>query len=135
MYNALNGTDYQDASQLAQYLEFVGVTRKFTAGENHVETALADAVDYCIGNGILADFLKKNRAEVFGMLLEEFDVKKYEKTLRKEGREEERKDGIRFMIEALQEAGQSENYVMKKLEEKYSLSGGEAEKKIRQYWK
>ena len=30
------------------------------------------------------DFLKKYRAEVLGMLLEEFDVKKYEKSLRAE---------------------------------------------------
>lgn len=63
---------------LAEYSEFVGVTREFTAGKNNAETALADAVDYCIDNGILADFLRKNRAEVVGMLLEEFDEEKFE---------------------------------------------------------
>jgi SOS response regulatory protein OraA/RecX len=36
----------------------------------------------------LEDFLRKYRQEVLGMLLEEFDVKKYERSLREEGREE-----------------------------------------------
>lgn len=116
---------------LAEYSKFVDVMRKFTAGKNHAETALADAVDYCIENGILADFLKKNRAEVLGMILEEFDVEKYERTLRWEEREE----GIRYMIEVLQESGQSEDYTRKKLKEKYSLSEERAGEKIRLYWK
>lgn len=110
-----------------------------TTGVNHAETALSDAVDYCIENGILADFLKKNRAEVLGMLLEEFDAEKYERTLRSEGKEEgieeEREEGIRYMIEVLQELGQSVDYVKAKLKEKYSLSEEEAQEKQQLYWK
>lgn len=116
---------------LAEYSEFVGVTREFMAERNHARTALADAVDHCIENGILADFLKKNRAEVLGMLLEEFDAEKYERTLRREEREE----GIRYMIEVLQELGQSWDNAKEKLKEKYSLSEGEAGEKVRLYWK
>lgn len=41
---------------------------------------------------VLAGFLRKYRAEVLGMLLEEFDVKKYERSLREEGREEGRQE-------------------------------------------
>ncbi len=118
-----------------------------TTGVNHAETALSDAVDYCIENGILAEFLKKNRAEVLGMLLEEFDAEKYERTLRSEGKEEgrkegkeegieeEREDGIRYMIEVLQELGQSVDCVKEKLKEKYSLSEKEAQGKQQLYWK
>lgn len=132
---------------LAEYSEFVGVTREFMAGADHAETALSDAVDYCIEKGILADFLKKNRAEVLGMLLEEFDAEKYERTLRSEGKEEgrkegkeegieeEREEGIRYMIEILQELGQSVDYVKEKLKEKYSLSEKEAQEKQQLYWK
>lgn len=51
------------------------------------------AIEYSIENGILKDFLLKNRAEVLGMLLEEFDAEKYERTIRLEGREEGREEG------------------------------------------
>lgn len=104
---------------------------------------MAEAVDYCIENGILGEFLRKNRAEVLGMLLEEFDVKKYERTLRGEGREEGREegrkegreDGIRIMVESLQEINCDTITTKNKLREKYSLSETEAEQKLLQYWK
>lgn len=41
-------------------------------------------------NDIMMD---KNRAEVLGMLLEEFDAEKYERTIRDEGRAEGREEG------------------------------------------
>ncbi|MDE7340074.1 MAG: hypothetical protein K2N80_05855 [Lachnospiraceae bacterium] len=51
------------------------------------------AIDYSIDHDILSEFLKSYRAEVLGMLLEEFDVDKYERTIKAEGREEGRKEG------------------------------------------
>jgi predicted transposase YdaD len=52
-------------------------------------------VEYCIDHDILSGLLRQNRAEVLGMLLEEFDVEKYERTLRSEGREDGFRDGLR----------------------------------------
>lgn len=73
------------------------------------------------------------------MLLEEFDAEKYERALRSEGKEEgieeEREEGIRYMIEVLQELGQSVDYVKAKLKEKYSLSEEGAQEKQQLYWK
>ena len=46
------------------------------------------AIDYCIAHGILEDILRKHRSQIFGSLLEDFDEKKYARTLREEGREE-----------------------------------------------
>ncbi len=40
------------------------------------------AVDYCISHGILSEILRLHRGEVLGMLLEEFDAEKYERTIR-----------------------------------------------------
>ncbi len=99
--------------------------------------------DYCIENEILEEFLRENRAEVLGMLLEEFDVKRYERTLRAEGREEGIREGveigieqgIRCMVEVLQEAGQTKDFVTKKVAEKYSLPETEAQQKLLRYWK
>lgn len=65
------------------------------------------------------------------MLLEEFDVKKYERTLRSEGREE----GIWFILEIMKESNLPREYAQKKLQEKYSLSESESEQKLTQYWK
>lgn len=132
---------------LGEYAEFVSITRKYMRERKKAEEALADAVDYCIENGILEEFLRKNRAEVLGMLLEEFDVKKYERTLRSEGREEGieigRKQGIEqgieqgisCLVEVLQETGQSKVYVIDKIVERYALPQNEAEEKVKRYWK
>ena len=50
--------------------------------------AINEAIDYCIDHDILSDFLRKYQAEVLGMLLEQFDIKKYERSLKAEGFEE-----------------------------------------------
>lgn len=128
---------------LREYAEFVGITRAYMRERKDAEEALAEAVDYCIENGILEEFLRKNRAEVLGMLLEEFDVKKYERTLRGEGHEEGREEGlaegreegIQLTLEILQELNQSRECAKEKLEKKFSLTETEAEQKLTQYWK
>lgn len=94
---------------LEEYSQMVAVTRKYMSAEADMQTALNKAVDYCIENGILKEFLLKNRAEVLGMLLEEFDVEKYERTIREEGREEGREEVIRLGI-LLAEAGRSSEF-------------------------
>ena len=70
---------------LEEYAEFVGLTRNYIAEGQKMQDALNTAINYCIGHGILSDFLRKYRAEVLGMLLEEFDVDKYERSLKNEG--------------------------------------------------
>ena len=107
--------------------------------EKETQTALNQAVDYCIENDILKEFLLKNRAEVLGMLLEEFDAEKYERTIRGEGREEGKKEGLkigmRLSIEILQETNQTREDAKKKIAEKYSVSEDEAEQELLLYWK
>lgn len=73
---------------LNEYAGFVDIARSYIAEGIERNEALNTAIDYCIDHNILSEFLRKYRAEVLGMLLEEFDVKKYERTLREEGREE-----------------------------------------------
>lgn len=75
---------------LNEYAEFVDIARKYAADGYELNEALNMAIDYSIDHGILSEFLRKYRSEVLGMLLEEFDVKKFVKTMREEGMEEER---------------------------------------------
>ena len=77
----------EKCSALEEYAEFVSLTRRYIAEGKTMQDALNTAINYCINHGILSDFLKKYRAEVLGMLLEEFDVDKYERSLRAEGTE------------------------------------------------
>ena len=61
---------------LEEYSKLVAVMREYIGVMDETQAALNRAIDYCIENGILKEFLLKNRAEVLGMLLEEFDVEK-----------------------------------------------------------
>ena len=93
LYNAVNGTTYTDTENLeittlkdAQYVDMV---RKFTAKKPLAEAAkkpLAEAVklavDTCIKEGILEDFLRKNHAEAIEMSIFEYDEEKHLKSER-----------------------------------------------------
>ena len=90
---------------LEEYAQFVEVSRQFMADGLTVKEALEQAIQYCMEHGILYETLRDYRAEVLGMLLEEFDVDKYERTIRKEGMEEGIKQGIEQGIEQGQALG------------------------------
>ena len=115
---------------LEEYSKLVAVIRDCMAVEKDIQTALNRAVDSCIEKGILKEFLLKNRAEVLGMLLEEFDVEKYERTIRSEGREAGRREGrnegevkVNRLGILLTEAGRSDEFLK-------SLSDRELQKKL-----
>ncbi len=55
---------------LEEYARFVEASREYAGENKDLNLALNEAVDYCIHNDILSDFLSKYRAEVVGMLLE-----------------------------------------------------------------
>ena len=84
---------------LKEYAEFVEVARRYVIEGKERQEALNMAIDHCIDHDILSVFLKNYRAEVLGMLLEEFDVDKYERTIKAEGREEGREEGIEIGAE------------------------------------
>ena len=59
-----------------------------------LEPAADAAVQECIRNGILKDFLIKHRSEVVGMLLEEFDMDEYIKMERRDSYADGHEDGL-----------------------------------------
>ena len=79
---------------LSEYAQFVAVSREYAAEGRPMQEALEEAVEYCIDHGILSEFLRRHRSEVLGMLLEEFDVEKYERTIKKEGYEKGHVSGL-----------------------------------------
>ena len=79
---------------LQEYVEFTERAREHRK-EMELEDAIRTTIDECIRDGILKDFLLKNKAEVYHMCLYEFDVELHERVLREEEREEGRLEGIR----------------------------------------
>lgn len=79
--------------RLEEYSIFVQCVREYIQSEPSVEDALEKAIDTCIHQDVLADFLKKHRAEVTNMILTTYDKDLYEKTLKEDAREEGRAEG------------------------------------------
>ena len=78
---------------LYQYMQFVECVRNFQK-MFPFEAAIEMAIDECIEKGILAEFLRKNRAEVLRMCLFEYDQEKHLQQERDDSKEEGRKEGI-----------------------------------------
>jgi len=78
---------------LQEYAEFTERAREHRK-EMELEDAIRTTIDECIRDGILKDFLLKNKAEVYHMCLYEFDVELHERVLREEEREEGRLEGL-----------------------------------------
>ena len=102
---------------LREYAQYVGKVRKYRKVMK-LDAAVEHAVDECIREGILKDFLQKNRVEVLKVSIFEYDQEEEEKKLRK----------------AEFEAGYDTG-VMDKVKEiiQYMLKSGEPVEKIARY--
>ena len=83
----------KNCPSLYGYMQFVEKIRENQKTMPLTE-AVTQAVNDCIKENILADFLKKNKAEVVSMSLFEYDEKKHERTMMEIGREEGRVAGL-----------------------------------------
>ena len=107
---------------LQEYAEFTERAREHRK-EMELEDAIQTTIDECIRDGILKDFLLKNKAEVYHMCLYEFDVELHERVLREEEREEGRLEGIREGRLAGQQEGMQNGKKFAKQVFKAFLSG------------
>lgn len=72
----------QHCSTLKEYSQYVARVRGYAATMS-LDKAVELAVDECIKEGILTDFLSRNRSEVISMSIFEYDKELEEKKLRK----------------------------------------------------
>lgn len=85
--------------RLHDYAYFVNeVNQNLNVGYPY-EESIKLAMEHCEENDILKDILGKQRSEVFSLLLNEFDVKIYERGIRAEGKAE-------YIIELLEDVGE-----------------------------
>lgn len=88
---------------LREYAIYVARVRKY-AKYMQLETAVQKAVDECIQEEILEEFLRKNRAEVIAVSIFEYDKEEEERKLRKAEFEAVEQSGIQKGIqEGIQE--------------------------------
>lgn len=88
-----------DCHMLFEYMQYTDRVRSF-AKEMPLTEAVERAVDECIKEGILSEFLRKNRSEVIPMSIFEYDEKRHMETVRNEGIEQEKLETAKRMIEA-----------------------------------
>lgn len=74
--------------ELYEYSRLIMEIRAASEWEKDQNKAVDCAVEKCIREGILEEFLKKHRAEVKEMILTEFNEELYSRSLKEEGREE-----------------------------------------------
>lgn len=92
-------TELKDKCQkLYEYTLYADLVRTYKK-EYGLEEAVERAVTECIHNGILKEFLIKNRAEVIKMSIFEYNEELHRKSLLEEGREEGWKKGLKQGME------------------------------------
>ena len=92
---------------LADYVTFVSKVKEFLAAKRGLQSAITEAIEFCISHDVLAEFLKKHASEVINMLMAEFDMATAQKVWLEEGREEGLAEGrLEGLAEGRQEGRQ-----------------------------
>ncbi len=113
----------QKCYELRSYSAFIAKVREKADSGVNLETAIREAIAYCINNDFMADYFRENESEVFDMVSAKWDwnealrVSKEEnfEEGKKEGKKEERfslltdlvKKGLLSLSDAAREAGLS----------------------------
>lgn len=105
---------------LKEYAKYVARVRKYVTQNIPLEEAVTRAVDECIKEGILAEFLVKNKAEVIKVSIYEYDKEFEEKKLRKAEYEAGVEAGVESGIE-LGERSLLKKQIKKKLKKRKSI--------------
>ena len=94
---------------LREYAEYTDRVRQY-AKEMPLEEAVERAITECIREGILEDFLKKNRAEAMKVSIYEYDAQKHIEMEKKDSYQAGRNDGYQAGREDGYQAGKDDGY-------------------------
>ena len=106
---------------LREYAQYVEKVREY-ASTMDLNAAVEKAVDECIHQGILEEFLRANRMEVIAVSIYEYDKEEEEKKLRKAEFEAGREAGKKEIIQYMYSTGK---YTLDEIAEILGLSIGE----------
>lgn len=143
---------------LGDYAEYTARVREY-AKVMPLEEAVERAITECIRENILAEFLKKNRAEAKRVSIYEYDEEKHMRQTREEGYEQGREDGFKLghedgfksgcengfreaqevglkaLVEVYCEIGLTEEECCSKILDTYHMPQEQAMEYIKKYWK
>ena len=153
--NTINSRTYSSeflskCETLKDYMTFVNKVRVKTDVEKiDIRTAVTEAVDECIAENVLSDFLKNHREEVITVSIYEYDEEGHLEIVKEEGRqlgiaegeklgiikgeEKERSNGIKVFIKLCKDMNLSDDDTVTKLIEDYQLSKDEAVNAVKNY--
>ena len=153
--NATNSHTYSSeflskCETLKDYMTFVNKVRVKTDVEKiDIRTAVIEAVDECIAENVLSEFLKNHREEVITVSIYEYDEEGHLEIVKEEGRqlgiaegeklgiikgeEKERSNGIKVFIKLCKDMNLSDEDTINKLIQDYQLSRDEAINAIKNY--
>ena len=126
----------ENCSLLWQYAFFVSKVRLYLERyPENLEGAVDMAVEECIEEDILADFLKKPRGEVKDVILTEYNAERHIKNEKKlsyeegvkEGMEQGLEQGIKAFIAEKEEENADKNIIIEKMQRHFLLDKDKAE--------
>jgi hypothetical protein len=123
IYNINKGRNkdiLQKSKSLSDYAAFVGQVKENRTKGLPLDESIKEAVNYCINNNIMKDYLKSQASEVRNMLLTEFNMNDAKRVWREEGREEGMEEGMEkgalFVLDLMRQ-GYSLEEIEKRLRE------------------
>ena len=120
---------------LKDYMTFVNKVRhKKNIEKKDIEAAVNEAIDECIQENVLSDFFRKNRSEVVGVSIYEYDEEGHMEVLKEEQYQRGVEDGIQqekaHAITAMLELGIDKEKILTKYSiEEYNMAVKDMEKK------
>lgn len=145
-------------SLLKEYAQYVEQVRKRAVKDIPFAEAVEQAVDYCIQNRILADFLSKNRTEAIAMCIYEYNEELHLKNEYKRGLEEGNLERIHLeeqlmqkdeqiakqkhqfeqqicmLIDKCKSRGDDAGQTVQLIRDVFRLNQCEAEERMKRYW-
>ena len=89
---------FEKCKPMRDYMIFVDKVRKYSQ-EQTLEDAVEQTIRECMEEDVMADFLKRNRAEVVKMCLYEYDEEKQREFDREEGKQELLREQVQKNLE------------------------------------
>ena len=110
---------------LREYMQYIERVREY-AKQLPIDEAVERAVTECISEGILADFLKRNRAEAIKVSIYEYNEELHLATVRQEGYEDGLSEGIaqgitQSILELLENLGTVPKSVREEIEKQKDM--------------
>ena len=133
----------EKCKSLKDYMTFVNKVRhKKNVEKKDIETAVNEAIDECIQENVLSDFFRKNRSEVVGVSIYEYDEEGHMEILKEEQyqrgvadgiqqgiNEGQQKERVRAITSMLELGIDKEKILTKYSKEEYDMAVKEMEKK------